>query len=75
MYSATVTVSTPKAGDLAKVFAAEDKELGNQRGTYTLECFDNKLVIHAHADDAVAFRAVVSAISKVLAIHQKITRV
>lgn len=60
---------------LEKVFAAEDKELSNKRASYTVVEDSEGTTLHVKADDAVAFRAMMNGVCKILAIHEKMSTV
>lgn len=59
--------------DLEEIFACEDRKLSNNRASYVM----NKTASGGYeflidADDAVALRAMLTGITKTLAIHEKV---
>ena len=60
---------------LEKVFAAEDKELSNKRASYTVVEDSEGTTITLQAEDAIAFRAMINGVGKILAIHEKMSTV
>jgi tRNA threonylcarbamoyladenosine modification (KEOPS) complex Pcc1 subunit len=72
---ATFTVKTTDQDKLKAVFAAEDKALSNDRASYTLQVTTEGITVDVVGKDAVAFRAMVNAVSKVLAIYEKMLQV
>lgn len=73
MYEARITVASNQPLD--KVFAAEDHVLSNNRASYTLSRITKGWQVDAIADDAVAFRAILNAIAKILTIYEKMQKV
>jgi tRNA threonylcarbamoyladenosine modification (KEOPS) complex Pcc1 subunit len=58
-----------------KVFAAEERILSNNRGSYTVKLQGKKTIIEVSAADATALRAVLNSISKVLIVYEKASKV
>lgn len=56
---------------LTKLFAAEDHELSNNRARYTIASQEESIRFDIEADDAVALRAVLNAITKTLEVFEK----
>ena len=56
---------------LTKLFAAEDKVLSNNRAKYTITAKEKGIVFNVDANDAVAMRAVLNAITKTLEVFEK----
>ncbi len=67
---ATIT-TTGDAATLKDLFAAEDKELSNQRASYVVTSTDKGVRFDITASDAVALRATLTAITKLLEIYEK----
>ncbi|MFW6378605.1 MAG: KEOPS complex subunit Pcc1 [Nanoarchaeota archaeon] len=68
----TVTVSDDKqADDIKRLFQTEDSELANGRSAYRIERKDSSLDFIVTANDPTAMRAALNAITKVLAVYEK----
>ncbi len=65
--NATITVE--KDPRLLELFAPEDKKM--PRGSYTITQTDDKTVFDIEADDPVALRALLNAITKLLTVWHK----
>lgn len=57
--------------NIIKLFELEDKDF-NKRATYNLIDEKDKLVFDINANDAIALRACLTAISKTLSIYQRV---
>lgn len=57
--------------DLEEIFAPEDKQLSNNRASYTMTTLPTGCEFHILADDAVALRAMMSGITKTLSVYEK----
>ena len=68
---ATITVEYT---DLEELFACEDKELSNNRASYTMNKTPKGYEFIIDADDAVALRAMLTGITKTLTIYEKINK-
>lgn len=60
--------------DLEELFAPEDKELSNNRASYTMNKTDDGFEFSIVADDAVALRAMMTGITKTLTVYEKIIK-
>lgn len=67
--------SLEQKNKLLKLFEPEDKDLSNGRSTYTIKENDLKIVFLVKAKDAVALRATITSITKVLDVYEKINKV
>ncbi|MFW5746397.1 MAG: CTAG/PCC1 family protein [Nanoarchaeota archaeon] len=70
----TGSLRVPHEPTLAKVLEAEDTSLGT-RSTYEVITDNEDVVIHFRAKDAVALRAVLSAITKNIVIYSQMKKV
>ena len=70
-------ITIPKSGNehLIEVFAPEDKSLSNGRGEYTITTDEENITFTITASDAVALRAIMSSVTKVLSIHHKMNQI
>ncbi|MEA3399186.1 MAG: hypothetical protein U9R00_01585 [Patescibacteria group bacterium] len=57
--------------NIDKLFAKEDKEISKSRAKYCLKKNDEGINFEVNADDAVALRAILTAITRVLSIYEK----
>ena len=57
------------------LFKTGDKEISNGRAKYTIIEENSKLIFNIEAKDAVAFRAITTAITKSLSIFEKTKKV
>lgn len=57
--------------NILRLFAVEDKELSNKRASYTIKKDVNTIIFDVKADDTIAFRAIISAITKTLSVFEK----
>ncbi|MDI3474160.1 MAG: hypothetical protein PWR30_483 [Candidatus Woesearchaeota archaeon] len=57
--------------DVIQILVPEDKELGNKRGSYSVEKSDNQLIFKLEAKDATALRAMLNSIAKNLILIEK----
>ncbi|MGV8168606.1 MAG: KEOPS complex subunit Pcc1 [Candidatus Nanoarchaeia archaeon] len=61
--------------DIEKLFSFEDKKLSNDRASYVLERKGKLLEISVEAKDPVAFRSVLTSITRLLAVDEKTKKV
>jgi tRNA threonylcarbamoyladenosine modification (KEOPS) complex Pcc1 subunit len=71
----TATIRCPYEKELVDMFASEDKEFGNGRASYTLDKEGDELVFSVSANDFVALRAMLNAITKNLSIYAQVGEV
>ncbi len=69
-YSATITVQGSRELVFG-AFSAENSEIKAERSSYTMRKEKGAVVFDVKASDAVAFRAAISSISKMLAVIEK----
>lgn len=75
-YGATISVAGGEELDtLYAAFLPEKKGLKAERAHYTIKREKGAVVFEVSAGDAVAFRAAVSAISKMLSVIEKVRKV
>ncbi|MGM5481279.1 MAG: KEOPS complex subunit Pcc1 [Nanobdellota archaeon] len=70
----TITAYGSDAADAQRIktlFETEDKVLSNNRARYTISIKDSNVVFAIAADDSVALRAALNAITKILTIYTK----
>jgi tRNA threonylcarbamoyladenosine modification (KEOPS) complex Pcc1 subunit len=67
----SITCSDKESDHLLLLFSAQDKELSNNRAFFTLSKSTDGVVFTITADDCVALRAIISAITKSLSIFEK----
>lgn len=71
---ATISVAGD-AGLIRAAFLPEKKALKAERAHYAIRAGDGGVVFEVKADDAVAFRAAVNAITKMLSVIEKVKKV
>jgi tRNA threonylcarbamoyladenosine modification (KEOPS) complex Pcc1 subunit len=59
------------AKDLEKLFLSENSDMNNGRARYSFKTEGNDFLITIKAEDATAFRAVISSVTKLLSIYEK----
>lgn len=70
--TSSITVQADEDADkLMRLFVVEDKELSNKRGSYTLTQEGTSVIFSVEASDAIAFRAMIGAITKTLSVFEK----
>ena len=69
-YTSTIVVST-HAKEIHTLFLAEQLQTINDRAKYELELVDTRLTFRIYAQDAVALRATLNAITKQLSVFEK----
>ncbi|MCF7866168.1 CTAG/PCC1 family protein [Candidatus Woesearchaeota archaeon] len=69
------TIKIPYEESLINAFKAEEKEFPNKRAKYKIESDKKIIKFTAEAKDSVALRSVLTAITKILSIHEKIDQV
>jgi tRNA threonylcarbamoyladenosine modification (KEOPS) complex Pcc1 subunit len=74
MLTATITLED-STGKTEKLFSFEDKNLSNDRAKYNITKKGKTLTINVEAKDAVAFRSVMTSITRLLAIDDKTKKV
>ncbi|MBI2142432.1 hypothetical protein HYU15_03020 [Candidatus Woesearchaeota archaeon] len=72
--SATISAAGD-AGLICAAFLPEKKELKAERASYALRPGESGVVFEISADDAVAFRASVNTITKMLSVIEKVKKV
>ncbi len=70
MMKASIVVSDPE-GLVNRLFAPEDKVLSNNRASYSLKRENDSTVIVIEALDAVALRAALNGVAKLLIVFEK----
>lgn len=73
MLKATITI--PYDESVIKAFSAEEKEFPNKRAKYKIETDKKTITFNAEAKDSVALRSVLTAITKILTIHEKTEKI
>jgi len=61
--------------DLEEIFACEDRKLSNNRASYVMNKTATGFEFIIEADDAVALRAMMTGITKTLAVYEKIKNI
>jgi tRNA threonylcarbamoyladenosine modification (KEOPS) complex Pcc1 subunit len=74
MLTATITLDDAD-GTNEKLLALEDKKLSNGRAEYAVKRNGKTLTLDVKAKDPVAFRSVMTAITRALAINEKTKQV
>lgn len=75
-FNATITVREPTdVIRLKKLFATEDSVLSNERASYEIVEKKDEVEFVVQAQDAVALRAMTSAITKTLAVFYKVKKI
>jgi tRNA threonylcarbamoyladenosine modification (KEOPS) complex Pcc1 subunit len=72
-YTAQITLQDPDSV-VAKAFSAEDKDF-NGRASYTVEHKQGRTIFNITSQDSVTLRAACNAITKLLTVHENITKV
>lgn len=66
---ASVVIESDPA--IIQLFSCEDKELSNNRASYTIKELDGHIHFDVTAKDAVALRATLTSITKTLIVYEK----
>ena len=67
----TAQIIAKKDIHLEKIFQAEEKNLQNNRSRYEVKKSGDKVRFEIEAEDAVALKAALNSIAKVLQVHEK----
>ncbi|MBN2459536.1 hypothetical protein JXB28_04600 [Candidatus Woesearchaeota archaeon] len=59
------------AGNIEKLFLAEEKAFANKRACYEVKKHKNNTIFKVSAEDSTALRAVLNSITKMIAVYEQ----